>query len=60
MNRKGTKVKKRVRVAVVMTLLIVTTVVLITSKKYITSGADAPSTEAVLTRRRYLRGGGLG
>ena len=43
----------KVRLIVAIILAIVMTVTIIVSKKYIASGADAPTTEAVLTRRRY-------
>ena len=43
----------KVRLIVAIILAIVMTATIIVSKKYIASGADAPTTEAVLTRRRY-------
>ena len=51
-KEKITKVKNSTKIVVVVSLLILMTVTIIVSKKYIATGADAPTTEAVLTRRR--------
>ena len=58
MNKKDTNVKLKPRLVVAITSSLVITSTLLGCIKFILNTTSAPATEAALTRRRHLRGGG--